>query len=419
MMRNIFHVLVLISFVFLSMQSAAFALPQEDERALINDSVYYDRDAAPRKCGGGSESINELPSEVPQPYRELFPEAAEEHNTDLSLLTYVFFWENRGFPDADTDWPTSSAGAEGPFQFLPDTWEAYGVDGDGDGDADIQDVTDATYGAANFLNSLGGTPDSSIGSIDNPYEEGTLVYVMGAYNYGPANMEDQESLPQETEDYINRGSSFIRDLRSGTVNLDTDPDAGGGESSSTTTAPAGCGGLGVGEDLVFPLKTTKSAIREGASYGGSTLDWCYENQTNCHSAPDAPDLYKAADIFVEPGTEVVAATGGTVIDTNPAGRSLSVRIHGENGNYYHYQHMEPHSERISENDNVEAGDVIGVIGGPEAAFDTAPHLHFDVATENVGISRDCVSNGNCEYEKSVMIDSQPDLVEAYEELPEE
>jgi membrane-bound lytic murein transglycosylase B len=45
----------------------------------------------------------------------------------------------------------SSAGAMGPMQFLPSTFEAYAVDGDGDGDRDIWDPSDSIYSAAAYL----------------------------------------------------------------------------------------------------------------------------------------------------------------------------------------------------------------------------------------------------------------------------
>ncbi len=51
---------------------------------------------------------------------------------------------------------TSSAGAQGPMQFLPATWTEYQADGDGDGVADINDEDDAIYGAARYLCANGG-----------------------------------------------------------------------------------------------------------------------------------------------------------------------------------------------------------------------------------------------------------------------
>jgi Transglycosylase SLT domain len=60
----------------------------------------------------------------------------------------------------------SSAGAEGPMQFLPSTWVIYGVDGDGDGKADIFDQADAVYSAARYLcASGGGQPDTLYDAI--------------------------------------------------------------------------------------------------------------------------------------------------------------------------------------------------------------------------------------------------------------
>jgi hypothetical protein len=45
----------------------------------------------------------------------------------------------------------SSAGALGPMQFMPATWQAYGVDGDRDGRADIMNPFDAVPSAARYL----------------------------------------------------------------------------------------------------------------------------------------------------------------------------------------------------------------------------------------------------------------------------
>lgn len=48
---------------------------------------------------------------------------------------------------------SSSAGAQGPMQFLPSTWDAYGLGGD------IDDPRDAILGAANYLHASGAPRD--------------------------------------------------------------------------------------------------------------------------------------------------------------------------------------------------------------------------------------------------------------------
>ena len=41
--------------------------------------------------------------------------------------------------------------AVGPMQFIPETWQRWGVDADGDGVADIDNITDAAASAARYL----------------------------------------------------------------------------------------------------------------------------------------------------------------------------------------------------------------------------------------------------------------------------
>ena len=58
----------------------------------------------------------------------------------------------------------SSAGAVGWMQFMPSTWDAYGVDADGDGKADPNDPEDAIFAAARYLRA-GGMPEDPEGAI--------------------------------------------------------------------------------------------------------------------------------------------------------------------------------------------------------------------------------------------------------------
>ena len=50
----------------------------------------------------------------------------------------------------------SSAGALGWMQFMPATWETYGVDANGDGEADPYNPVDAIFAAARYLRAAGG-----------------------------------------------------------------------------------------------------------------------------------------------------------------------------------------------------------------------------------------------------------------------
>ena len=53
-----------------------------------------------------------------------------------------------------TNLNVSSAGAVGWMQFMPETWDGYGVDANGDGVADPYNPEDAIFAAASYLQRL-------------------------------------------------------------------------------------------------------------------------------------------------------------------------------------------------------------------------------------------------------------------------
>jgi hypothetical protein len=61
-------------------------------------------------------------------------------------------WEETGFGE---NLGVSSAEAEGWMQFLPSSWEAFGIDGNGDGAKDPYNPWDAIFAAARLLRSSG------------------------------------------------------------------------------------------------------------------------------------------------------------------------------------------------------------------------------------------------------------------------
>jgi soluble lytic murein transglycosylase-like protein len=73
---------------------------------------------------------------------------------------YKIHWEIlAAINEAETGFGTnlreSSAGAVGWMQFLPSTWQRYGVDADGDGKRDPWDPVDAIFAAARYLHASG------------------------------------------------------------------------------------------------------------------------------------------------------------------------------------------------------------------------------------------------------------------------
>jgi murein DD-endopeptidase MepM/ murein hydrolase activator NlpD len=156
--------------------------------------------------------------------------------------------------------------------------------------------------------------------------------------------------------------------------------------------------------FVFPLKTTKSAVRNGV--GG--ISWNSENQNNIHHS------YNAADIFAEPGTTVVAAMGGKLISVNNNGGSFgsSVRIQGQDGFWYYYTHMGSGTLTVTLGQQITSGTILGKVGSSSEAQNTTPHLHFDVSPQENGFSR------GYGFANGPLINPQPMLIEAFQLLPE-
>jgi hypothetical protein len=81
--------------------------------------------------------------------RGYFLEAQERFGVDWEVLAAIMLVETR----MGRIRSRSSAGAQGPMQFLPATWDAYGMGGD------VHDPHDAVLGAANYLVASGAPDD--------------------------------------------------------------------------------------------------------------------------------------------------------------------------------------------------------------------------------------------------------------------
>jgi hypothetical protein len=99
-------------------------------------------------------STAQLDDRVPAELAPIFNGAAAAYHLGPrgpSILAGI----NKVETDFGRNLNTSSAGAVGWMQFMPDTWRAFGVDADADGRRDPNDPDDAIYAAANYLRESG------------------------------------------------------------------------------------------------------------------------------------------------------------------------------------------------------------------------------------------------------------------------
>jgi hypothetical protein len=130
------------------------------ERVLARLSPRVLLEARPNVRAGGAlydhfAPVKELPDfrtrapEAPSVLLRYFRDAQERFGVDWEVLAAVMLIETRMGRIVSN----SSAGAQGPMQFIPSTWAAYGLGGD------VHEERDAVMGAANYLRASGAPSD--------------------------------------------------------------------------------------------------------------------------------------------------------------------------------------------------------------------------------------------------------------------
>jgi murein DD-endopeptidase MepM/ murein hydrolase activator NlpD len=93
--------------------------------------------------------------EIPPFLLPIYQACGTEYGIPWELLASI----NKIETAFGTNLNVSSAGAVGWMQFMPGTWEGYGVDANGDGRKDPYNPVDAICAAANYLDASGGSAD--------------------------------------------------------------------------------------------------------------------------------------------------------------------------------------------------------------------------------------------------------------------
>ncbi len=109
-------------------------------------------------CGSGTGAVGGVRG-APAKFKPIYSKAAAKYKLGTkgpSILAAIHKVET---DFGEVNGVTSSAGAQGHMQFMPATWDSYGVDGNGDGKKSQYDPEDAIFSAANYLQASGAPGD--------------------------------------------------------------------------------------------------------------------------------------------------------------------------------------------------------------------------------------------------------------------
>lgn len=266
-----------------------------------NDILYYDPKA--QVCAGdmsGAVSFNEdeFYANIPAPWNQLISSTAPKYtDVDPRLVAATLWVENRGWPEYKTSgWATSTASAQGPWQFIPQTWASMGTDGDGDGSKNPDNPKDAVHAAFKHQSGSAGkpimegysnNPDSAYSTIPFKRDNKNLLSYLASYNgSGAPDGVTLANFPRkENADYVIMGfwllaTNFEKSKLPGESDfVDTktyNNKASGSESMGSTSGSSdSCGGgasNGVGLEAVVNIakQEHKKNVKE---YDSNTLKY--------------------------------------------------------------------------------------------------------------------------------------------------
>ncbi|MBB3036624.1 lytic transglycosylase domain-containing protein [Hoyosella altamirensis] len=104
----------------------------------------------------------------------------------------------------------SPVGAQGPSQFMPETWEEWGVDADGDGHANPFSIADATVSQARLM--CHNLTDTAVGVQSGSMSGDPVDLALAAYNAGLGAVQQFAGMPSGGE-YTTQTQPYVEKIR--------------------------------------------------------------------------------------------------------------------------------------------------------------------------------------------------------------
>jgi murein DD-endopeptidase MepM/ murein hydrolase activator NlpD len=325
-----------------------------------------------------SEPSDTALADIPKNYLPVYEKAAAEYNIDWATLASVGAQETgHGEGGKEVTCIGSSAGAQGPMQFMPGTWAEVGYDANNDGQADPCHYVDSIYSAAKYL-SLSGAPGD---------------YQAALFQYNNAQW------------YVDEVLARAEEYRAASKDGGSDGGSDGGEDpgSSPAMIPSITGLLGEAQMGLPSLMRPAYAQEPRESPGGETgivapvdsehMD-NYENDWGDARPGFTGGFHDGTDILAPQGAPLYSMVSGTVQQESNSNENMYQEVGGynivieasesvgpvEKGDWIQYGHMDS-TPNFRPGDTVSAGDVVGEIGdtgyGPEVTrgeFDFHVHV---------------------------------------------
>jgi len=313
----------------------------------------------------------------------------------------------------------SSAGAIGWMQFMPSTWERWGMDANGDGISDPWNPDDAIFAAARYLAAAGGRTDIARGIFAYNHAQWYVDEILSlaglygengydvsfTYDHLQVNIQAAEAAIAKQKGVLARATSRESSLAGRAQAMFAEADATSLLSSrlavekrafqvdarraaASAAVAAAKRNLSAAEKALETVRASSFTSSYAPTGAGLFAAPYYQGDyvfpvgggASVVSVGHTHHDYPAADIAAPEGTPLYALTDGFIVDawhtpTGNCGIGLTLRAAGDM-RMWTYCHMSYEVPGIRSGIAVSAGQPVGFVGS--TGHSTGPHLHLQL-----------------------------------------